>query len=129
MLAPNLVLVLCCGSDALVALSGAGIRVLLLMEQREGGLEDLRGPSSLCRGPHGVWKGAHVLLLHVATGSCCPLRSRMLSQYATPVPMANVARSMVGPVRIVGTGIGSSSCVGWGDPRSNHGENGWTLDI
>ena len=76
-----------------------------------------------------MWKGAHMLPLHVATGFCYPLRSSMLLQYATPVPMVNVIGSMVGPVRMSGMGTGSSSCVGWGDPGSDHGEMGSTLLI
>ena len=125
--APGLVLILCFGLDASVAPSGTGIGALPVMEQRGGGPEDLLDPSSPCGRPREAWKGAHVPPLHVTTGSCCPSRSRMLSQYATPVPMANVTRLMVGPVRIAGMGIGSSSCVGWGDPRSDHGEMGSTL--
>ena len=53
----------------------------------------------------------------------------MLSQYATPVPMVNVTRSMVGPMRMSGMGTKSSSCAGWGDPGSDHGDAGLTLVI
>ena len=51
----------------------------------------------------------------------------MSSQYTTPVLMVNVAGLMVGPMRIVGMGIGSLSCAGRGDPGSDHGEMDSTL--
>ena len=113
----------------LVVPSGGGNGVLSVTEQREGSPEDPPDPLSPYGRPHEAQKGAHVLSLHVATGSCCPLRSRMSSQYATPVLMANVAGSMVGPVRMLGMGTKNSSCMGWGDPGSDHGEMGSTLLI
>ena len=129
MLAPGLVHALHCGLDASVALSGVGIGVLSVMEQREGGPEDPLDPLLPCGHPREVRKGAHVPSFHVVTSSCCLLRSRMSLQYVTPVLMVNVTGSMVGPVRIAGMGIGNLSCVGQGDPGSDHGEMGLTLVI
>ena len=81
--ASGLVLVLMLGLDALVALSGAIVGVLLGIEEREGNKEDLRDPLQLLVCLSGAWKVVHVPLFHAAIGSCYPLRRSMLSSYWT----------------------------------------------
>ena len=118
-----------CELGALVAPSGTGVEALSEMKEREGSPEDLRDLALLLAHPHGAPKAVHVLLFHVATGFCCPSRRRMSSSYAMPVPMANVVGSMVGLMRTLSIGIESSSCMGQGDPGSDHGEAGLTLNM
>ena len=103
---PSLVLIPHCKSDVLVVLSGAAVGVLLEMEEREGGGEDLRDPALPPTDPLRALKGAYMLLFHVMTGACCLSRRRMS-----------------------GMGTKNSSCVGWGNPGSDHSEAGLTLDI
>ena len=124
---PSLVLIPHCELDVLVASSGTAIGVLLEMKEREGSEEDLRDLTSLPTHPRRVLKAVYMLLFHVTTGSCHPLRRKMLSLYVIPVSMANVIRLMVKPMRKLDMGIKSSSCAGWGDLRIDHGEAGSTL--
>ena len=109
--------------------SGAVVEVLLEMEEREGSEEDLRDLVSLPTCPPGAQKVVHMPLFHVATSSCHPSRRSMSSSYTIPIPMSKLVGSMVGPMRKLDMGILSSSYVGQGDPRSNHGDVGSTLDM
>ena len=125
----SLALVLCFKSDVSVVLNDIAVRVLSEMEEREGGKEDPRDPSSLPVHPRRGPKWAHMPLFHIVTDSCYPLRRRMLFLYAILIPMVNVIRLMIGPRRTSDTGTENLLCMGWGDPRSNHSKVDSTLDM